>query len=555
MISLCRRSVQRVSSSWASTKSSPSFLVLLLLACALPLVTCLIDSWSFPWYGNPDQDLVFLRDGVRLWNFRPPLYGDHPGLLQMLVVWMALLFLKLLAAAGFVQRFDPAYLDDSGWQQLFVAAKTVNVVNMVALLFVCSVMLLPWLARGRVLLWAIGCGASMALVSEVYQLRNEFYSMYFILIAVLVSINWFALGRKWLARDEAIKRSSFLFATLAALVCIACSFLGLMAKVQALPVLLSLPIVVIFATFVLSERHLFLSYLACLLWISGCILVGALFFVGSKNISLFQSLIVFVAIAGPPSLLISSAISGTPKGLLGLDRVWLAAGSLSFCGVSAVFMFVADRFQWLELILNPFAARVHAVAYGSCPQGAVLCAVRQGVRGFSYLFERSIDSYLLASSFGFFVLFTCVLSLYRAPRVVRGSGGLGMNYTRFVMVVSGCACLLLAMAMAGVAGQRWAVDHYLAYQQPLLLAGLLIMSRASISFVWFWRVASLLVVLSIVLIYLRYPMSSRATYVKESIVLSPDVGRGDGALCARQHAGVEWVHSSLWGLCGGFGDD
>ena len=157
--------------------------------------------------------------------------------------------------------------------------------------------------------------------------------------------------------------------------------------------------------------------------------------------------------------------------------------------------------------------------------------------------------------FGFFVLFTCVLSLYRAPRVVRGSGGLGMNYTRFVMVVSGCACLLLAMAMAGVAGQRWAVDHYLAYQQPLLLAGLLIMSRASISFVWFWRVASLLVVLSIVLIYLRYPMSSRATYVKESIVLSPDVGRGDGALCARQHAGVEWVHSSLWGLCGGFGDD
>jgi len=42
-------------------------------------------SWNQPWVANPDQDLVFLRDGLRLATLQQPGYSDHPGLVQMLI--------------------------------------------------------------------------------------------------------------------------------------------------------------------------------------------------------------------------------------------------------------------------------------------------------------------------------------------------------------------------------------------------------------------------------------------------------------------------------------
>ena len=102
--------------------------LLLWLVCLLPLLFAFLDSWEFPWYGNPDQDLVFLRDGLRLWMGIYPGYGDHPGVVQMIVVRWSIdilspwLFLDhsrtVVEGAGFVDR---------DWQLVFVVAKLLNV--------------------------------------------------------------------------------------------------------------------------------------------------------------------------------------------------------------------------------------------------------------------------------------------------------------------------------------------------------------------------------------------------------------------------------------------
>jgi hypothetical protein len=196
------------------------------------------------------------------------------------------------------------------------------------------------------------------------------------------------------------------------------------------------------------------------------------------------------------------------------------------------------------------------VAYTACSDGKFLCVWIQGARGFGYLFERSFDSYLFAPLIGVSIL---LFALWSIARVLRASFGLRhrdpIELRRMALVLSGCSCLFFAMMMAFIAGQRWSVDHYLSYQQPFLLAGLFLLARSSFFLVWFWRLTSFLMILSVLLIYLRYPGSSRSTYVKESFLVGPVPGRGDGSLCARQHAGIEWRASSLWGYCDGFGLD
>jgi hypothetical protein len=546
--------VRRWRAFFVSTDYSLFFCALLAFICVFPLVRSLIDSLPFPWYGNPDQDLVFLRDGLRLWNFRQPLYGDHPGLIQMLTVWVSLFYLKVAAVFGFVAEIDSYALSDSDWQRLFVAAKIVNALAMSMLLYMSSLMLVRWLGCGWTALWALCCATSMALVSEVYQLRNEFYSVFIALISILVSINGFFLFRSRSRRLIGSPSLSIGFVSAAALICLGLGFLALMAKVQVLPLMLFFSGVVVFLAYFLSEFRFLTVYLSCLLWIGSCVLIAGIFLPDFFRLSLAQAAVVALAIAGPPALLMSSLASLSIRGH-GLTNVWLVINSVAFVSLSAFFLFVAVSFDWFVLLLNPLVARVHAVAYGACAAGDLLCVGRQGMRGFYYLFERSIDSYALAPFVGFAVLLLALLPISRALHVSFVSSRHDLIRLRLVPVLCGCFCLLFAMAMAFIAGQRWSVDHYLSYQQPFLFAGLFLMARSSLSFAWFWRSVSVVVLFSLLLVYMRYPVNSRSTYVKESLLVDPVLGRGDGSLCARQHSGSEWRYSSLWDLCDGFSID
>jgi hypothetical protein len=116
--------------------------------------------------------------------------------------------------------------------------------------------------------------------------------------------------------------------------------------------------------------------------------------------------------------------------------------------------------------------------------------------------------------------------------------------------------LIVALLMAALAGQRWSVDHYLPYQQPYLFAAMVCLLPAAPAWRWPSTAVVLLCSVSLLLFFIRYPATSRQTYVRPwpGGVASSPLLAGDAVLCAPQHAGPEWRGSRLWGFCHGFED-
>jgi hypothetical protein len=118
------------------------------MVCWLPLLMPLIDAWAFPWYGNPDQDLVFLRDGLRLATGLPPGYADHPDFLQMLLVSACVPLFRAGSVLGVpLLQGSPGALLDADWQRLFVVSKLLNQTLMSALIFANAALLVGLLGR------------------------------------------------------------------------------------------------------------------------------------------------------------------------------------------------------------------------------------------------------------------------------------------------------------------------------------------------------------------------------------------------------------------------
>lgn len=135
-------------------------------------------SWNFPWHGNPDQDLVFLRDGLRIARLETPGYSDHPGLVQMLIGAISHL------AEGSTAK---TRLNDQDWQRVFEVQKIANSAAMAFLIGSVSVLLGKLTSNKRVaLLLGIICALSIGTTTLVYQLRNEFFSAYLFYAAALI---------------------------------------------------------------------------------------------------------------------------------------------------------------------------------------------------------------------------------------------------------------------------------------------------------------------------------------------------------------------------------
>lgn len=506
----------------------------------------LADSWSFPWYGNPDQDLVFLRDGLRLWRGQPPGYGDHPGLMQMVVVWISLGLLKALDVFGLARFVDFSAPSDSDWQSLFQVAKLINGFLSASLLVLCACLIAVLLGRLTGLLWLVLCSGSMALVSEIYQLRNEFYSSFFSIAAILIALggsSWFCSGGG--ARVSAFCRAGACFMAFWGVLTL--SFLAYLAKVQVLPVFLVF-FVCVFGVGMWRFRFRFLKAygLALGLLFLAALMAGSRFY-GGIDISWLQACFILIGLASPAALLLSSCLLfQSPRGpRRGLFLLGLAIGSVA---ISSVFLEFARRAGWLALLANPLVVRAYAVAADGCVADDAACYWLSGFRGVLYLFERSVDSYLLAPVvavlvLGLLVVVVCSLLFPSGP------ASFLCGRRQIVLVWASCACVFVAFAMAFAAGQRWAVDHYLSYQQPFLFLGLLMLSREPVLFFRAWRLILGLAFISVLLMYLRYPNFSRQTYVKERLDVVPSPVRGDGSLCASQHAGPEWRASSLRHLC------
>lgn len=516
----------------------------------LLLARSVIDSWTFPWYGNPDQDLVFLRDGFRLWSGQPPGYGDHPGLMQMLVVALALSLLSLSAHLGFPWVFDFLVPADADWQLLFVASKLVNALLISLLLVGCTSLLVRWLGRSAASIWGVMCAVSMAIVAETYQLRNEFFSAFLAAASMLIAVNGAAF---WHERSHERKvdsaRNHLLFIG-ACVGSFALSFSSILAKVQVLPVLLAFAIAVFVASFACGSRRFKVLFPQTLLTFIAAQLLVANRLYGGEELMTWQFVVVVLAVAVPPSLLVAAFLSSAPS--FGMARLASGSVSLAACiALASTYLHFSQRAEWLGLLGSPASVRSYAANADGCLREGWSCYGAGGVKGIAYLFERSVDSYLLAPIIAIVVCFGVCFCLVR----LSWRQAQAMDATKRSgewVPLGGCLCIAIALGMAVLAGQRWAVDHYLPYQQPFLFAGLLLLARRSAPIWRMWRVLVVMIAISLVLIFLRYPEGSRETYMKENITVAPEVQRGDGLLCAAQHAGPEWQSSSLWRLCQGF---
>jgi hypothetical protein len=181
-----------------------------------------------------------------------------------------------------------------------------------------------------------------------------------------------------------------------------------------------------------------------------------------------------------------------------------------------------------------------------CPVAAnqlLACVGRNSMDGIYYLFKRSIDGQFLALLVAIGMPLLVAASLWRAKR------------PSSLDPQDGCTVLLAsvligsAFLMAAVAGQRWAVDHYLPYQHPFLFGGIIVMAGSANTFNLAWRSLQALILLGLILIFLRYPHDARKTYVKESLAVVVGCPDCHTSLCADQHRGEEWKHSSISKIC------
>jgi hypothetical protein len=541
--------------SWRSRRMGAGHQLLLWLVCLLPLLFAVLDSWEFPWFGNPDQDLVFLRDGLRLWEGLYPGYGDHPGLVQMIVVRWSVdilspwLFLDHSPTASVWAGFT-----DRDWQLVFVVAKLLNVFLMSFLLFACSLLWVRWLGRGGAITWALLCSMSLAAIVEVYQLRNEFYSSFFAFVALLLALGVLAHSREEI---KAIWRSSLIRVlpwVVCSWLCFGFILLSMLAKVQVLPVLLIF--LLVFPLVAVGKLGIgwFKRFYCLLLLLELCLLTLVMGYSSGLQVSWLQAATVLLAMLSPAAVVMTCI--ATRRGIALAQRLFLllfsAAGVVCLAGYGFGY---AAKVGWIQLVLNPLSARSYAVASSDCQTSTAICILGAGFKGIIYLFERSIDGMMLARILLVVVLVVLMLmALVEIYCLNCLEGNEVRDDARALVVSVACALILLAFGMAFMAGQRWAVDHYLPYQQPFLFAGLLLLAQSSAWGGGFWVGCVLVIALSVLLMYLRYPGSSRLTYVKHSLPFQ-STGAKDGSLCAAQHAGPEWRNSSLWGICKGFAID
>ena len=518
------------------------------LICLAILGRSLLDSWHFPWYGNPDQDLVFLRDGIRLWNGNPPGYGDHPGFMQMIVVDISIGCLGLLTKVfPSAASFDPIRLGDADWQGLFLFAKSVNTLLVSLVLTLCSALLVRWLGRSWTLLWAVVCAASMGLTVEIYQLRNEFFSSSFVIAAMLLSVNNLALLAGSCPRQVPLGKSVLLRVGLASWACMFLVVMGLLAKVQVLPVLLAFLVVAPLLGFRLLGSRWLVGFAVAFSALFVCLSILFAGLSAGLPIEKLQGLLVIAAICGPPAIVLSGNFNLKRSEFFGRS-IGLLFAVVGCAGIGGSLLTVAKYFGWLSLVFNPLAVRAYAAASNACHGDGLKCFLSNSLKGFAYLFERSIDGY------GLVILVSSLVVIAWLACLARGSVGIfvGMNYNVISYELAACALIGVAFSMAFLAGQRWSVDHYLPYQQPYLFAGIFMLARGLSPWAKILRVIAFVIALSVLLIFMRYPDSSRQTYVKQ--VLEPGSARSaeDGALCATQHQGDEWRNSSIWVFCNGF---
>jgi len=494
------------------------------------------QNWHYPWFGNPDQDLVFLRDGLRIARHQIPGYSDHPGLFQMLVGALSHLI------SGTTTK---TYLSDQNWQAVFQVQKIINALVMAALIGSASA-LLARRTRNRSLATLVGitCALSIGTTTLLYQLRNEFYSAYLFFAAALIAIG---IAESRITKDDetsSIDQISivpiFSYSLLV--------MLSLLAKVQALPllILLSLGLTVwLYGISVLGLKKLIHSVVKAVML---TMLLAAIFKLTSIDVG--------GSIAGYSTILILTIIPLHIATTAGPGKLSLYANgdkeiALLYGVTSLVYAKIIQINSWQHISWNPYSASKYTQQ--GLPKNGLEWYLSRGSEAYKLLFERSFDGQLLAH------LLAILLPLAFAGclvKIITSHASLpGAKRRCKLTYLSAIYLYVCAAAMSVIASLRWPVDHYLPYQQPLLFMAVFLVafiSRSPLAF----KVVAIYMTVSVILLNISYSKYAYLTYVKISTpaslngpILIPQKAINNRSLCASQHAGPEWRGSIIESLC------
>jgi len=496
-------------------------------------------SWDFPWLSNPDQDLVFLRDGLRLFNLSKPGYSDHPGLIQMLIGAASQFLFKITTSGQHTStdgEIGQQLLTDVNWQTVFQIHKVLNGVAMATLIAISSSLVAKLFGKPIGLTWGAMTAFSMGTTVLSYQLRNEFYSAYFFYIAGLLL--WLKVKKSYL-HGSADSNKSISFCTF--LITSSLLYLSMLAKVQVFPLIAGLNIGVVAAAVSRTgcDRKAWLGTAAKTVGLCLAIALAIQHHsLSAVTIATTSSVLLFMLIP-----LIASCQLTTKKDKL-TKRETIKVLS-AFALPTAAYALIVDRLNWQTISWDPYAmSRYRIDQNGTC---TIRCYAERIVDGISGLFERSFDGLIIAQ-----ILSIAIPMMLLIAHVNANSRKQSQPLQNgAIWPVSLCGA---AIAMSMVASMRWPVDHYLPYQQPLLYLSLLIAAKD----LWpktFWKVLTTYALISLTLINLRYPPLAKKTFIKytseylEERIYSHRLISDTEPICWPQHAGAEWDHSILGRAC------
>ena len=492
------------------------------------------ENWSYPWFGNPDQDLVFLRDGLRLSQLKRPLYSDHPGLIQMI----------LGAIAHLLNMNGGAALRDQDWQDIFRLHKTINAITMATLLACCSEALSRLINKAKSAAIGACCALSTGTTTLVYQLRNEFFSAYLFYLGSLIICLTIQKQRNRIKHSEPPTPIPYWVPT----ACSTLYFFSLLAKIQAIPLmgLFCLGLVAWSAGSSSFQKkawieNLKLSILFLFTWTIPLLLSGI------EAASLPKAWAV-LALALFPIQLACTGFEPNPR----IRKINSFRSLIGFAFGALLYTSIAHQFHWGPTSWNPMAMNQYTHAPKDTTASYLTWLFRGAVDGYLLLFERTFDGQSVAKALS--IMTPVMLTASIAIRV-RNQTSEQKSWRKSYRTdaIAGYA-FLCAGLMALVASLRWPVDHYLSYQQPLLYLsiGLMIKPKGHGLF----RALAIYAILSATLISIKYPSQAHATYVKiptpmiqSEIPGSAKLPSYNPGLCAPQHAGLEWRGSIVGEAC------
>jgi hypothetical protein len=195
------------------------------------------------------------------------------------------------------------------------------------LLLACSLLWVRWLGRGGAIAWALLCSLSLSAIVEVYQLRNEFYSSFFALVAMLLAVGILAHSREEIKAPGRLSVIRFLPWVFCSWLCCGFVLISMLAKVQVLPALLAFLLVFPLVGVGRIGIGWFKRFYCLLLLLEFCLLTLLIGYDSDLQVNWLQAAMVLLTMLSPAAVVMTCI--ATRRGLAFGQRLFVLPVSIA----------------------------------------------------------------------------------------------------------------------------------------------------------------------------------------------------------------------------------